>query len=169
MQLMKFISQLVICNILKLGDTTLLDAVGALLGLMVSNLTMKKRVQEWYRWCSRIVKHDEPTNYLTEQETPTIGPWVPQKCLRIFWGTKKHDPCRSHLNLQLWIWAVLKRVTSKHWPQKLCLVFSIRNYEVIWAKAHADLNRTEVVLAETQGFRAQYINIIYIHILCMVV
>ena len=46
MQLMKFISQLVISNILKLGDTTLLDAVGALLGLMVSNLTMKKRVQE---------------------------------------------------------------------------------------------------------------------------
>ena len=87
MQLMKFISQLVTCNILKLGGTTLLDALGVLLGLMVSNLTMKKRVQEWYRWCSRIVKHDEPITWPNKRHQLLDQGFPRSACA--FFGVKK--------------------------------------------------------------------------------
>jgi hypothetical protein len=63
-------------------------------------------------------------------------------------------PMQSAILLQL------ERYESMH-KDGVFRVFWTRNYKVIWAKAHADLNRTEVVHAETQGFRAQYI---YIHI-----
>jgi hypothetical protein len=145
MQLMKFISQLVTCNSLKTWGYHLVGRCGCPFGVDGFKPYHEKKgagvihsdVQGW-----NMMNQHEPTNYLTEQETPTIGPRVPQKCLRIFLGKQKHDPCRSHLNLQLWIWAVLKRVTSKHRHQKLC---------------HEDKDFNEYIIFGTENFAAWWI------------